>query len=475
VWELMNDAGRISGLSGDGQARLARVREILGTALAHRRRGLLRDEVEGAWLALGGPAVVEDETGLDDAAVFLDYLETAEAGSEIADLGALLDGLEDLYAQPDVHAGEQIQVMTIHKAKGLEFDTVIVPGLGAVPKRADPKLLLWMERHHAPGRADLVLAPVKEQGADPDPIYRLLSALDEEKGAHEDARLLYVAVTRAKRRLHLLGRVKAEYKDAGWEIRRPAGRSLLTKLWPVVEQEFERAAAALSAPPAEAPPPAAKPSFAASQFMRRLAPGWSPTEPPPAVTWRAPAEPRGGEVEFSWAQDTARQVGIVVHRWLRKLGEDALAGWDRARIESLRPGIRAELSAGGVPEGDLEAATGRAADALLRVIGDERGQWLLGPREEARCEWRLTGLADGEIVDVILDRTFVDDAGMRWIVDYKTGAHEGADPDAFLDRERARYAPQLDRYARLVRGLDARPVRCALYFPLLGGWREWGC
>jgi hypothetical protein len=165
-------------------------------------------------------------------------------------------------------------------------------------------------------------------------------------------------------------------------------------------------------------------------------------------------------------------VGIVVHRWLRRLGEDALAGWDAARVEGLRPGVRADLVAGGVPEADLEAATNRALEALLRVIGDERAQWILGPRAEGRCEWRLAGLLDGDLVDVVLDRSFVDGEGVRWIVDYKTGSHEGGDLEAFLDRERERYAPQLSRYARLVSALDPRPVRCALYFPLLGAWRE---
>ena len=62
---------------------------------------------------------------------------------------------------------------------------------------------------------------------------------------------------------------------------------------------------------------------------------------------------------------------------------------------------------------------------------------------------------------------------MRWIVDFKTGSHEGADRDAFLDREQDRYREQLERYAAFVRALDARPIRLGLYYPLLGGWREW--
>jgi ATP-dependent exoDNAse (exonuclease V) beta subunit len=474
VWELMQDPGRVAGLSADGRGRLQRVREVLGAALDDRRRGLLRDQVEGTWLALGGPAGVDDETGLDDAAVFLDYLEEMEAGGDIADPGALQEGLDALFARPDVHAGEQLQVMTIHKAKGLEFDTVIVPGLGYPPRREDPQLLKWMERPRPDGKADLVLAPVKERGAEDDPIYRLLAALDAEKDGHEQARLLYVAATRARRRLHLLGRVAAGTGETGWEIKPPAPRSLLEKLWPAVEREFGRAAAALPPPgAAEAPPPRPGPGFAASQLLRRLPSGWSPPAPPPAVAWAAPREERREGVEFSWAQDTARLVGIVVHRWLRALGEAALAGWDRARVEGLRPALAGELSALGVPGEELEAAAGRAAEALLGTLEDGRGRWLLGPRAGARCEWRLTGVLDGEIVDAVLDRSFVDEEGARWIVDYKTGSHEGGDVDAFLDRERERYAPQLEKYARLVGALEPRPLRLGLYFPLLGGWREW--
>ena len=73
----------------------------------------------------------------------------------------------------------------------------------------------------------------------------------------------------------------------------------------------------------------------------------------------------------------------------------------------------------------------------------------------------------------VLDRTFVDASGTRWIVDYKLSRHEGAGLDAFLDRERERYAVQLEAYAAAMRALDPRPIRLGLYFPLFGGWREW--
>jgi len=62
---------------------------------------------------------------------------------------------------------------------------------------------------------------------------------------------------------------------------------------------------------------------------------------------------------------------------------------------------------------------------------------------------------------------------VRWVIDFKTSAHEGGGLDAFLDREAERYRPQLARYAKLLRAYrPAQAVKAALYFPLLAAWRE---
>ena len=143
IWELMNDASRIAALSPDGRTRLLRVHAVLKACLEQRCRGTLRERIAGAWFALGGPACVEDTTDLEDAEIYFEYLETHEEAGEIADPVAFEDGLAKLYALPDLQADETLQIMTIHKAKGLEFDIVIVPGLGRTTRRDDAKLFLW--------------------------------------------------------------------------------------------------------------------------------------------------------------------------------------------------------------------------------------------------------------------------------------------------------------------------------------------
>ena len=315
IWELIKD-----------NLFLERFTRVLAPAIASRGRGTLRDRVEGVWLALGGPACVEDETDLEDAEIFLDQLEKLEHAGNI-DFAALGESLDKLYALPDVAAGDDdLQVMTIHKAKGLEFDTVIVPGLDMSGGRDDPPLFLWKELV-SPGEG-LLLAPIKATGDEDDPAYEYLRRLDRDAEDTEASRLLYVAATRAAKRLHLLACGKC---DENGTIRTPHKRSLLARAWPVAEEIFSQSGL---------PPAAAETAAPARVFrLKRLSSSFAQPTPPPAVYWAAPEEGRAGqlEIEFSWVGETARHVGTVAHRWLQRMADDELRDLRRERHDVQAP------------------------------------------------------------------------------------------------------------------------------------------
>ena len=104
---------------------------------------------------------------------------------------------------------------------------------------------------------------------------------------------------------------------------------------------------------------------------------------------------------------------------------------------------------------------------------DPRGRWILQRAREEQREQALSGRLQGEVVRLVFDRSFVDDQGVRWVIDYKTSRHVGGGLEEFLDREVERYRPQLQRYAQLAQRLGPQPVRLGLYFPLMRAWREW--
>lgn len=297
-----------------------------------------------------------------------------------------------------------------------------------------------------------MLAPIKETGGSKEAAYEYLSSLEKEAEDTEAARLLYVAATRAISRLHLMACAKA---GRNGDVRPPTRRSLLARAWSVAQEHFPATLAPANADAAaELPPP---------QTLRRLPAGFKLPDPPPAARWNAPPAGRDEiQIEFSWAGETARHVGTVVHRWLQRIADDELEAWDAKRVDQLKSGFELELKRRGVQ--DVAPAAELVSTALKNAIADERGRWLLGPHPRALNEHRLRTPSRS----FRIDRYIEDAKGGKWVVDYKTSEHVGGGMDAFLDAQRDRYAAQLNAYADAVGG-----ARRGLYFPLLKSWRDW--
>ncbi len=454
VWDLLH--GEDLALSTDGAARIRNILPVLDQAIAERGRRPLRDWVEGVWFRLAGPACVENETALEDAAAYFDLLEEMAEGADLADFAWFREQVNALFAQPDARAGDRLQLMTIHKAKGLEFDTVILPGLGAIPRQEEQRLLLWLEQG-----GTLLLAPISEAGQKPDPIYAYLASVEERKTRAETGRLLYVASTRARHRLHLLGTVKT--KEDG-SIAEPPGQSLLKLLWKAVEQSFQNLSRAEIAE-----------EHRAVRNIRRVAVGWKAPAPPEAVEWtRQEIETlQASPVPFEWESQSSRYAGTALHGLMQKIAREGLEAWSDSTVRSRRSLYQSVLANLGVPPDELTKASERVETALLRMLHDPRGRWILDRHFEDEYELPITGLVAGKLSETVIDRTFVDENGVRWIIDYKNCSHQGGKLETFLDNEQERYREQLERYARVMIQRDSRLIRLALYFPLLGGWREW--
>lgn len=478
ILDLLRQYPQLVQLSADGQQRLARVLPILESALSQQTKRSLRRNVEGTWLALGGPACVTDKTDLDDAEVYLQLLEKLDGTGQPPDIQALEEQVGQLYALPDVTADGSLQLMTIHKAKGLEFDTVIVPGLGHRGKNEEARLLYWMKHQFKSGRPALLLAPINAVGDETNPITTYLRQLDQEKGYREDGRLLYVAATRARHRLHLFGHVNQPNLTENPGIKAPAANTLLARLWPAAAAHFQALlhAHTLTKDSAEnSVKEVTIPSPFPSKRLR-LTTDWNLPLPPEAVkvTIAAARHITEESIEFDWAGETARQVGTVIHRLLQHIGSSGIEQFALQDLSRFEQAGQALLLHIGVTQSHFKQALMQLSTALKRLWQDERAHWILSGRHaEARCEWALSGMHKEGADHIVIDRTFVDATGIRWIIDYKTGTHTGGEIEAFLDNEQLRYRPQLERYANLLQQIDQRPIRLGLYFPMLGEWREW--
>jgi ATP-dependent exoDNAse (exonuclease V) beta subunit len=451
-------------LSEDGQRRLTRIWPVLQRGLERRGRLPLRSLVEGSWLALGAPACYST-AGLSDAQLVFALLEKSEVAGDLMDFAQLDQGLNRFFAEPDSTANENLQIMTIHKAKGLEFDTVIIPGLGKLPRRQDSPLLRWLD-HPKHG---LIMAPVSAKAAkEKDALYRLLAQIESDKSDLEASRLLYVATTRAIRRLHLLGH--AEENSRG-ELR-PQSGSLLEKLWPLVNNDFQTQGQIADV---------LEPTFI-SPRLTRLPGDW---EPPELISVALPelkdavrasdhedADPVSG-IFSGWEDPVHRHVGNVMHRQLEniaKLGEQSWRAVGRKKTEA---DLSRSLMALGINGKELESHCRKIYSALDRCLNSQRGRWILTPHEQHASELPLSGVVDGRVVRAVIDRTFIAE-GSRWVIDYKTSIPQpGEALEAFFRREAEQYKKQLNTYVQLFElSNEGLPVRPALYFPLIDGWYE---
>ncbi|MDP2795084.1 MAG: UvrD-helicase domain-containing protein [Sulfurisoma sp.] len=468
IWQLMQDEGRVARLSPSGQRRLLHLRGVIAEAMAHRGRQRPRRWIESTWLKLGGAACLAGPGDVADTRAYLDRVDRLDATGRFA-LDELEREMEKLYATPDATNGT-LQFMTIHRAKGLEFDTVIVPGLHRATGGIDQKLMRWEEVAFEGTAERLVAAPIRrgKRGNGDASLHDYLRLLDAERGANEDVRALYVAATRAKRALHWVG--VARSKDDA--IAAPAAGSFLRLLWPALQAEFAQAAL-IEGDGAHDDDAAFVP-----KLVRLIEPAT------PAVLRVESAAPVVLPMAVKEEGDRlASDTGTLVHAYLEMIARDGLDAWPVERIDGLNDAMALWFGQQGHAAAQAKAGTGRAREALQVTLQSEDGRWVLAAREGAAAELALTS-AEG-LATQVLDRSFVED-GVRWIIDYKTMkvppaasnqsgfADNDADSrrpivgaDATAKEHAERYREQLERYAEVFRA-DGLPIRIAVFYAAVG-------
>jgi ATP-dependent helicase/nuclease subunit A len=481
-------------LSEESCERLARVWPVLRAAADQRGKLTTAQWVERTWRSLGGDAwLTADE--MANARRYLQLLDEVEEQAGMLDLSLLARRIDKLYAETAVVAGA-VDLMTIHGAKGLEWDVVMVPGLERRAQANRTRLLTWSEIDSGDDEAaHVVLAPIAGKGEGSKELNAWLNAIHNAREAAERKRLFYVACTRAREELHLFA---AQEENAKREVK-PVHGSLLATAWPAAKKHFVAVA-----PTSDAMakvlvmlPAAAK----EDEFVGDIAAEANAVEeaPRPATLQRLPLafDPRerfraGKKLPYGEGDDAqtaahfarpegsfeARALGNAVHAFLetltRRLGDgvqrDALlrevSGWG-ARIATV---LRSE----GLPQSSAKKLEQRVHNALRDTLKDAEGLWVLGPHEGAASEYALTAWAERRS-SVRLDRVFragetplAAGGDCLWIVDYKTTTHGSAGVEEFLAKEHLKYGPQMLAYARVMRSeVSPEKLRVGLYYPML--------
>lgn len=442
------------------QARLQRFMPIMRTALAQRQQVPLHALTRWTWRALGGEQLQQGLSSSDLERIFT-IIARNEHGGDLLSLTQFEQDFEDLYAQPDNTEISRVILSTVHKAKGLQYDTVILPGLDRKSPSDEKNVMMWAERNGDQGEAQLLLAPIrlaKEEGSHFDYLRRL----EAERAQQERIRLMYVACTRAERGLILLARPKFN-KDG--DLVAPLSSSLLAAIWAQTENQFSLLQERESKEAEDQ---------STLQGLNRL-PAKFRQNFPAAVNWQASEriapQQTDQELEFEWATELATGVGLVLHSWLENHAEDL---FNLEVDDEQRRRWREQLRTLRVPEDRLSMGVKRLQSAVEQMQNDNHAQFIFDRHREAHNEFAITSFVEGKLASFKIDRTFIDQHDTRWVVDYKTTTTKQADVAAFVDTQtNERHKPQLENYGRLMSQLDSRPIKLAVYFPMLGELRSW--
>lgn len=447
--------GRLSERAVEAALRVAQVcREAMALRAASGSLAL-GTWLESVWLALGGADTVTPEQA-ENLRVLWTALDGLPEG-ELDLCGPALDAaLKELYAQPDPAASSEfgVQLMTIHKSKGLEFELVIVPDLEARERAGQREMMAWLERGLAePGAeeehaSEFLVAPIQAKGTQAGAAKSWVAKAKRELERQEAKRLLYVAATRAREELHLFARPRFQIDKKTGERKLANPTGLLATAWPAIEDEVrgqftawdadvanEAQSTVLPAVAAEAhsdhtggtiiPFPVA-PRSARPTRVRRLPEGyvapalWTMSHTRLAGGIAGSPDETGGVGAPLYARTEggleSRALGTAIHTLLEQLSRLRATMSPEKAAEAVAehlPGIVARLRSLGMTRAEAQRLAAEALEIARLSSLHPVGAWILSPHDEALTEARWTGavghaIAGGnEIRNFRADRVFL--------------------------------------------------------------------
>jgi len=453
IWSLMQNEMVVNTLSDDGQVRLRHVRHILAEAFVTQGRMPTSRWVRGIWLLLNGTACLWEQADIRDVQAFFSCLDALDRDNAFTPERMALE-ITKLFATPDAQ-GEHVQLMTIHKSKGLEFDTVILPGLGAIAggNNSDKPLMLW-EEVTLNGNTELIAAPYIPKGARDNSIvsvYDYLATLEAEREANEAVRVLYVAATRAERALHLVG-IANQDKDGNIKTNK---NSYLETLWPFISAHFDAC---------EVPAVSATSQNQIADFTPQLV-RLDTLQIPAVLAADNPATQTNPpnatqQINTEIALNLAADCGTLAHLYLEMIAKQGLQHWPADRMDTGLQGMQFWLLQRGHAKSEVEKQVPLIAQALKRTITSPQGAWILTPRATTQTEMSISHLdANQQTQEQRIDITFIEN-DTRWIIDFKLGLDV---TEANANAVAQSHKPQLARYASLFAN-EQLPIKTAVFF-----------
>ena len=451
-------------LSSDGLLRIVKLTSILQGALGAKLLTRISRVIRTTFSELGGELILRSDSERDSLERFYEILKNSEAAGRLENFSEFESKIEKSFVSSGALAADAnpVQIMTVHKSKGLEFDHVFLPGLARTSRSDDKSLLLWHQRLNQQGENKLFLATLSAAGSEDNNLYNLLRFEKAEKSRLESTRLLYIGVTRAMKSVYL----SATLADKDGETTAPGSRTLLATIWDNLSQASVDylPIRSMSLPFKQQDPLATRPSL-----LRLPADTFIANDSAQACAeTTAVQNDDSAQIELTVDNQLQIEVGNLVHEALQNyLNNHQLL--DTANLAGLKNYWRRRLSAFSFVSGEIDIAMTKLEQSLQSTLQDSELRWVFDHgQEQSAAELALQSYASGFVHTHVIDRTFIDGNGVRWIIDYKSSQPLGKQSlESFLAEQVALYSGQLSRYRSLFENEDNKGVKTALLFTSL--------
>jgi ATP-dependent exoDNAse (exonuclease V) beta subunit len=350
---------------------------------------------------------------------FLSLLNHCELNQGL-DIKTIEMMVKDLFA-PSKSA--PIKLMTIHQAKGLEFDTVIIPGLGKKGK-SDSLALMQIQEF---SNKNILLAPIKSSYEDSESkTYLYLQYLQKQQTHFELMRVLYVAMSRAKDKIHLLGGVSK------------TGKAVSGSLLSFLSHYFQKSIDDIPIQDTSIPVEASLPKLQRNKSLSTVS-------------------NRGGG-DITQSKNLPSNVDLIYQSALGSIVHYFL---EHSLFEPSFESIDARFREFGLPPKLIHSYSKTASLLLLNTKRDKDFEWLFKYRDSTEVEAEYSSSTK----TVIIDRLFIEDDSL-WIIDFKTASlNEGESMDSFIERQKLSHQKQIKTYQEVLEDFFKIPSKIALYCP----------
>jgi len=456
-------------LSEESYERIIKVAPALSEAVKLRDQLSLADLLRKTFDCLGGHHLIQTHFELESIDLFFDLIRKFERSTPIINADDLEEQIKNTFVSdnPPSASDNPVQILTIHKAKGLEFDHVFLPGLARQPKIEERELLLWHEHLNHARVPKLFLAALAGTGESSDTLYELLRHEKLAKSKFENTRLMYIGVTRAIKSAHL----SAVLKRGKEESTNPDPRSLLSTIWSAILQnkfvEFVNMDGINTENILESKGTS---QLKTATLLKRI-----PVSLLPQSSWfevtEKPDDNHQHHPEPSFNEDPRldlmldTQIGNLIHEALQaSLTNKNLLSDDSINLQRQR--WHQHLLRYGFGLDKTHSAVTFIEDSLRKTLSNQEFLWVFDhSQEKSVAEYELQSKNSDVTQNHIIDRSFLDFEDIRWIIDYKSAKK----PDSILEEEFIAgqlnlYRPQLKRYHELFKDEKNKGIKTALLF-----------